>query len=726
MIELRVLGSIDLFDQRGRSVRSILSQPKRLALLTYLAVQPSRFHSRDTLIGLFWPDVDERHARAALRQTLYYLRRSLGPGVINGWPTTVEVQSDRLWSDARDFLASIDAGMYERALSLYRGDLLPGFYLARTREFEGWLDRERARLRELAAQAAWTLSDQDARAGRGLASTNWGRRGLSIMPEDETSARRLMVQLDALGDRAGAIRVYEDLSRHLAADLQLEPAPETQAVADAIRRRTVAHASAGERSARSLGQGRGPTDLSLAVLRFDGSADGAGGNGLASGLTDRITAELAQVQGLRVVCRSSSDAAMTPGQETGAAGRALNVRYLLQGSVRRVEHELCVTAHLVDTHERRVLWTEERSGTIDDLTDIRQSLVYRTSATLGLSATRVVSPSPRPGSEEVSLLQADGHARREMARWTPQGFDHAICLTGDALSANGDDEFVLATLGEAHLPRVLLGTRPNEEHLARAEHCAARILALNPASVAGLVLRGFVRLRQGKAGACAADLRAALRADPNNRDALFWLTLVYVISGRGPEARPVAEHLLAVDPLNSTFRCLPGYIEAHRGHFEVARPHYETMYRMEPKNPANWWCYSQLLLRAGRTQDATALVNDVIAEAPATPIARQARVLQAALAGNRAHARLALTEQVRREAQWDEHGSWWLSCALTMAGEKDEAIRWLGNAVRLGFVDESFLGHIDPCLEGLRGHQGFRQVMDRAKQAYEQFDAAIP
>src|SRR2546429_348307 len=66
MIELRMLGRLSLTGADGREVRGLLGQPRRLALLAYLAAaSPQGFHRRDTLLALFWPELDQEHARAA-------------------------------------------------------------------------------------------------------------------------------------------------------------------------------------------------------------------------------------------------------------------------------------------------------------------------------------------------------------------------------------------------------------------------------------------------------------------------------------------------------------------------------------------------------------------------------------------------------------------------------------------------------------------------------------
>ena len=83
MIQLTILGSTDLRGPDGQALLSVLSQPKRLTLLAYLALNATgRFTRRDTLLALFWPDSEPDKARASLRRSLSYLRKSLGPDVL--------------------------------------------------------------------------------------------------------------------------------------------------------------------------------------------------------------------------------------------------------------------------------------------------------------------------------------------------------------------------------------------------------------------------------------------------------------------------------------------------------------------------------------------------------------------------------------------------------------------------------------------------------------------
>ncbi len=238
MIRLDMLGTLALKGADGRELRAVLAQPKRLALLGYLAVE-SRFHRRDQLFALFWPELSEAQARQALRQSLYFLRRELGEHVVaNRGGEEIGIAVAMLRCDVAEFLELLDQHRLEDALALYRGDLLAGFFVAdASAELEQWLDATRAQLRTRAIEAAWTLADGDARDGRLTEATRWARLAARLAPLDERSLRRLVSLLDRQGDRAGALRAYNEFADRLRTDLEVEPSCETRAMVEGVRRR---------------------------------------------------------------------------------------------------------------------------------------------------------------------------------------------------------------------------------------------------------------------------------------------------------------------------------------------------------------------------------------------------------------------------------------------------------------------------------------------------------
>lgn len=237
MIRLSMLGAVDLRGAEGRQLYSVLAQPKRLALLAYLAAAtPRAFHSRDTVLALLWPDLNQEHARAALRQALYVLRGALGDSILlTCGDAVIGLDHSRLCCDVTLFDRAIDAGSRPEALTLYGGDFLCGFHVSGAPEFERWLDSERARLAARAATAAWALTDSEERRGNLIGALEWARRLHSLDRDDERAVRRMVFLLDRVGDRMAALRVYREFSRRIAADYAMEPAAETEALISAIR-----------------------------------------------------------------------------------------------------------------------------------------------------------------------------------------------------------------------------------------------------------------------------------------------------------------------------------------------------------------------------------------------------------------------------------------------------------------------------------------------------------
>jgi DNA-binding SARP family transcriptional activator/TolB-like protein/Tfp pilus assembly protein PilF len=213
-------------------------QPKRLALFLYLALaNPPRLHRRDSLLALFWPESRDEQARLALRQALHFLRQTLGADALTSrGDEEIGVDFSVVWCDVREFERALDAGRVDEALGLYRGHLLEGFHVSGVAiELEHWLDEERRRLRGRAVAALRTRVEHAARDGNDALAIERLRDLLRLEPVSEPALRRLMTLLDREGDRSAALRAYEEMVRRLRSDLDVEPAPDTVALAERLR-----------------------------------------------------------------------------------------------------------------------------------------------------------------------------------------------------------------------------------------------------------------------------------------------------------------------------------------------------------------------------------------------------------------------------------------------------------------------------------------------------------
>ena len=235
MIDLRLLGSIEVRATGPDGARATLTQPKRLALLAYLALaEPPGLHSRDSLLALLWPDADDDSSRHSLRNALHALRQSLGEDVIQtrgeSW---VGLDLGALHCDVLEVRAHLRAGRLDDAVALCRGDLMPGFHVSGAPEFDRWLEEQRSDLVRAVRRAAWDRARE--LEGAGTAELEAVRRAVRLDPGHEPGARRLMTLLASAGDLGGALAAYEAIAAWFARELEAEPSAETQSLAERLR-----------------------------------------------------------------------------------------------------------------------------------------------------------------------------------------------------------------------------------------------------------------------------------------------------------------------------------------------------------------------------------------------------------------------------------------------------------------------------------------------------------
>ncbi len=208
-------------DNAERSAET-MPRPRALALLAILAVAGQKGVSREQLLGVLWPESDPDHARHALSQTLYSLRRDLNAQVVLATPD-LRLDRERVTSDAGSFRDAVSQGCWRDAAALYAGPFLDGFYLADAPEFERWVEIERAAFNVDALRAIETAATEDAAAGQSERSLDGWRRLARFDPINGRVAASLMEMLLARGERAAALAHGKSHIELLRRELDTEP-----------------------------------------------------------------------------------------------------------------------------------------------------------------------------------------------------------------------------------------------------------------------------------------------------------------------------------------------------------------------------------------------------------------------------------------------------------------------------------------------------------------------
>jgi len=236
-IELYLLGGIELRGVDPSVADRLLAQAKLTALMALLALAPvQRPQRRDRVVGLLWPELGQTRARAALRKAVHALRSALGADSLRSrGDEEIGLSMPPLWCDVVELADAADSGKMLRAVELYRGELMPGFFLTGCAEFQRWLDEQRTDARERAAAAAWGLARVLEEDSRLTDAGQMARRAVRYSWDDERVLRRTLTMLARIGDHAGALRLYDEFAERMRQELDAEPSPETVALADTLR-----------------------------------------------------------------------------------------------------------------------------------------------------------------------------------------------------------------------------------------------------------------------------------------------------------------------------------------------------------------------------------------------------------------------------------------------------------------------------------------------------------
>lgn len=240
--ELRItmLGKLEFGWGDGRSPKVFTADValKYRALVCYLILNP-RYHQREELATIFWPDKSKKMALANLRVALTALRGAgFSPYLDISKPEIIFNQQADYWCDVPTFeslvehsrrLPQPDIPALIKAVNLYRGEFLAGFSQPDLAVFEGWMLGLRLRLEELMWYALDTIIQSSMKQTADFETgIRYAMRALELMPWRESAHQSLMWLLASTDQRAAALAQYERCREMLKIHLDAEPSPTTE------------------------------------------------------------------------------------------------------------------------------------------------------------------------------------------------------------------------------------------------------------------------------------------------------------------------------------------------------------------------------------------------------------------------------------------------------------------------------------------------------------------
>lgn len=712
MLRLTTMGAIQL-RRDGTGVpgprHPILAQPKRLALLVYLAVaRPGSLAFRDTLFALLWPDFDSSQARRALRQTLYHLRRELGQDVILGGDQGgVGVDASRLWCDAVAFERAVADERLDEAVTLYGGEFLAGFHVDGGPEYERWLDGARERLRRKAISAASALAERAEARGDNRRAIEHQRWLADLLPYDEQVARTLIRRLARAGERGEAVRAYEVLALHLGRDLGLEPDADSRALVEAVRTgafdRPAPEEAEPPASADDVPGVHVPPDGgAVAVLPFACLSGTASESVFAEGLTEMVITELARRTSVAIVSRTSVLQYRRSERPLPAIARELGVEWVVEGTVLESRGRLRVTAQLLVASPERHIWAEafdrDAADTLTGQAELAATIAE------GLETALAAPSAGHGGTTNAEARDAYFRGRCQFVRMTPPGFAEALRHLQDAIRLDPAFARAHAALSYALASLARTGRMAPYEAYPNARRRAERALALDPRlAEAHMALGICAMMLEWDWDLAARHVRRGLELEPDLPDSQWVNSNFLALMGRPGEARAAARKAREIDPVLPTLWLNEVLILVGTGDIEGGRVSAEEFAAFHRDFSASAFALGMVREACGEHAEAAGCFAHA-AEMGGSAHSVAARAHNLALAGRPDEARRHLVRLLDVQDGYVPPTS--IARIHAALGEADEAFRWLDRAVA---VRDDWLPFIDvwPRFESIRDDPRF-------------------
>src|SRR5580704_16492478 len=575
-----LLGDMKIVDSDGEEI--VIRARKTRAILAVLCLAGGNRVSRSRLIGLLWDLSADAQARMSLRHALSELNTFFNtrlPHLIEIGREWVRLNSNECWIDA---LSAPDQP--QRLV-----DDLDGI----SSSFDQWLaseralfeDRRRARLEQDIDRLAETAAAPQLQAAA-------ARKLINFEPTHEGAVRSLMRALIKMGDRAQAVREYERCRQALQSKLDLPPSSETEALYQAVRliasRRSspvatvqtesvAAGRASGDTSVVDQATAHGPGHPpSIAVLPFRDLSGEKAQVHIGDGLVEDLIQVLSRVPNFFVISRLSTLAFRDQIRPPREIGEALDVQYVLSGSVRSSGGYLRLTVELTDTVTGTALWSSTFNEKVADLLEVQERLADAIARRVGpqLHAAEL-KRTHRKRLDDLEAYVLFLRAQENMCNSSRAVFDTCEQLFDEVIARNPCYGAALAWRAYWHVLRVGQGWSPDPAHdTAQAEYFAERAIECDSMEPMAFAVSGHIASYLHKDFETAfRHFERALDLNPNTAVAWLWSAAARAWMGDGPRAIEEVNKAMALspyDPLMYAYSGMAGVAYLADGQYDRA------------------------------------------------------------------------------------------------------------------------------------------------------------
>jgi len=446
---------------------------------------------------------------------------------------------------------------------------------------------------------------------------------------------------------------------------------------------------------------------SIAVLPFVNLSADKGNDYFSDGVTEEIINVLANVQGLRVVARTSAFSFKGKNVNVRNIAQELNVATILEGSVRREGAQVRISAQLINAADGYHLWSNTYDRELKNVfvleDDLARAIVEALKARL-VRTSALVQPATR--STEAHDLYLQG--RYLWAKRTPNALQGAMRLFEQAIAL--DPTYALAQSGLADCYSLLLdyGGASAAEVLPKAKTHALQAQQIDDTLAEVHASLATVREHDFDWGSAEREYKRAIELRPGYATAHQWYSILLATTGRLREARAEAERARQLDPASVIINTLLGITFFMDRDYDHAIDQLQKVLDLDP----GWSLAREFLVYTYVQRGSAEKGITLLDSAPAgRSVLASARAYALATLRQRAAAERYLTD-AERQLTLDAGRRGGIAAAHAALGDVDGALAWLSKAV--DERDQSIQGlKVNPLWDPIRADPRFGGLLKR-------------
>ena len=446
--------------------------------------------------------------------------------------------------------------------------------------------------------------------------------------------------------------------------------------------------------------GASDTEPSVAVLPFVNLSGDPEDEFFSDGMTEEIINALMRLRRVRVVARTSVFALKGLNEDVRSVGRRLNVKSVLEGTVRRAQGKLHIAAKLINVADGFPVWFEEFNRESGDAVALQDEIAQTIVETLRPSLLASPAPTRSGPSEEAYKLYLRG--RFFWNQRTPQSYARARQFLEQAIAR--DPDFALAYAGQADLSvsMTIQGFEPPAEAMSRARTAALRALALDPSlAEAHAALGAVLAVYDWEWRAATAQFQRAIAINEQYAMAYMWYAnYVLIPQGRLDEAISELQRAERFDPLGTMIGMSIGMAHYFARRYDRAEPELRRVLDLVPNVIIAHFFLGRTLVESGRVEQGIRSLKRALKLSGGHPWAVAEIGYALARAGDRAGA-IAALDALRAESARRYVSSGYPALVHAALGDVDAAVSAFERAREEHATDIIWL-RMHPGLDALR------------------------